>query len=57
VTEEEGADFALNKIYIDFLWSLWGRARQVYEGEPMRLYADYRYNRLLKNIPAIRFLS
>lgn len=57
MTEEECADFALNKIYIDFLWSLWGRARQVYEGEPMRLYADYRYNRLLKNILAIRFLS
>lgn len=57
MTEEECADFALNKIYIDFLWSLWGRARQVYEGEPMRLYADYRYNRLLKNILVIRFLS
>lgn len=57
MTEEEFADFALNKIYIDFLWSLWGRARQVYEGEPMRIYADYRYNRLLKNISAVRFLS
>lgn len=42
--------FLANKIYVDFLWTLWAKTRVPYEGEPMEDWAAERYVRLKKNI-------
>lgn len=49
-SEEETERFVVNKIYIDFLWSLWGLTRERYDGASMRRYAEERYSRMLKNL-------
>ncbi len=49
----ENADwkhFLANKIYVDFLWTLWAKARVPYDGQPMEDWAVERYERLKKNI-------
>jgi len=38
--------FLANKIYVDYLWSLWAKARVPYDGQPMEDWAAERYNRL-----------
>ena len=50
ITDEERESFRANKIYIDFLWSLWGKTRVPYDGESMETYARERYIRLRENI-------
>ena len=45
--------FQANKIYIDFLWSLWGKTRVPFEGTAMEQYAMDRYNRLKQNLLSI----
>lgn len=42
--------FVANKIYLDYLWTLWGLTRVPYDGQEMQDYADERYIRLKKNI-------
>ena len=42
--------FIAAKMYVDFLWTLWGLTRVPFDGEFMQEYADNRYNRLKKNI-------
>ena len=42
--------FSANKIYLDYLWTLWGKTRVPFDGEPMEEYALERYIRLKKNI-------
>jgi thiamine kinase-like enzyme len=47
---EERKRFFANKIYLDFLWTLWGKARVPFDGEPMEVYAAERYARLKENL-------
>lgn len=42
--------FLANKLYLDFLWALWGKARVPFDGEPMEAYAQGRYTRLKENL-------
>lgn len=42
--------FEANKIYLDYLWTLWGKARVPFDGESMEQYALERYIRLKRNI-------
>lgn len=48
--QDEKEHFQANKIYIDFLWTLWGKARVPFDGESMEIYALERYERLKKNL-------
>ena len=38
--------FLANKIYVDYLWTLWAKARVPYDGQPMEDWANERYTRL-----------
>ncbi len=40
----------LNKIYVDFLWTLWAKTKVPFDGEPMELWASERYQRLKINL-------
>lgn len=42
--------FLANKIYVDYLWTLWAKARVPYDGQPMEDWAAERYERLKENI-------
>ena len=56
-TVEERKRFAAAKLYVDYLWTLWGLTRVPFDGQFMQDYADERYNRLKKNIKAYRTLK
>lgn len=47
---EEIVRFHANKLYLDFLWALWGKARVPFDGEAMEAYGQERYTRLRKNL-------
>lgn len=49
-TIEEKYRFVANKLYLDYLWTLWGKTRVPFDGEAMEEYALERYNRLKQNI-------
>ncbi len=38
--------FLASKIYVDYLWTLWAKARVPYDGLPMEEWAEERYTRL-----------
>ena len=42
--------FLANKLYVDYLWTLWAKARVPYDGQPMEDWAVERYARLKDNI-------
>lgn len=42
--------FLASKIYVDYLWTLWAKARVPYDGKPMEDWAVERYARLKENI-------
>ena len=48
--EKEWEAFLINKVLIDYLWSLWGKTRAVYDGEEMEQYALDRYIRMKNNM-------
>lgn len=50
IGKEEKLRFYANKIYLDFLWSLWGKTRVPYDGDEMEQYAFARYQRLKKSL-------
>ena len=50
ITPNENKHFIAAKIYVDYLWTLWGLTRVQYDGEFMQEYADGRYERLKSNI-------
>lgn len=50
VTHEENRKFMAAKIYVDYLWTLWGLTRVPFNGVFMQEYADMRYARLKNNI-------
>ncbi len=54
-TDNERLCFEANKIYIDYLWTLWGLTRVPYAGQEMQEYADKRYQRLKKNIEQFHY--
>ena len=49
VKAEEWKAFQINKVLIDYLWSLWGKTRAVFDGEEMEEYALGRWQRMDKN--------
>lgn len=51
-TIEEKKRFLAAKLYVDYLWTLWGLTRVPYDGQFMQEYADERYLRLKRNIAA-----
>ena len=53
--KEERQHFVAGKVYVDYLWFLWGLTRVPYEGEYMQEYADGRYRRLKKNLSSYVF--
>ena len=53
VTTEETTRFMAAKLYVDFLWTLWGLTRVPFDGDFMQEYADGRYARLKRNIARI----
>lgn len=57
VTIDEKKQFAAAKLYVDFLWTLWGLTRIPFDGQFMQDYADGRYERLKRNIEAYRQIS
>lgn len=46
--------FIASKLYVDYLWTLWGLTRVPFDGQFMQYYADNRYKRLLSNIEMYR---
>jgi thiamine kinase-like enzyme len=54
---EEKKRFIAAKMYVDFLWTLWGLTRVPFDGQFMQEYADNRYVRLKKNIDAYKKLG
>ncbi len=52
VTAEVQRRFMAEKVYVDFLWTLWGLTRVPYEGEFMEEYVAGRYNRMKENLAA-----
>lgn len=49
VSADDRKRFWANKVFIDFLWSLWGKTRVPFEPE-MEDYAQARYERLKENL-------
>lgn len=49
--------FLASKIYVDYLWTLWAKARVPYDGQPMEDWAVERYARLKDNIKAFEMLK
>ena len=47
---DEKMNFIANKIYLDFLWALWGKTRVPFDGQMMEDYALERYMRLQENL-------
>ncbi len=56
-TLDEKKYFIAAKLYVDFLWTLWGLTRVPFDGDFMQEYADHRYARLKKNIAAYQQLG
>lgn len=56
-TVEEKKSFVAAKLYVDYLWTLWGLTRVPFDGQFMQDYADMRYARLKKNIEAYKALG
>lgn len=52
-SREEYERFVANKLYLDYLWTLWGKTRVPYDGQEMEDYALERYERLKKNLQLI----
>lgn len=48
--------FMANKIYVDYLWTLWAKARVPYDGQPMEDWAVERYSRMKDNLAAFEQL-
>ncbi len=49
--------FLASKIYVDYLWTLWAKARVPYDGQPMEDWAVSRYERMKQNIQKFKQLK
>ena len=56
-SQTEKMRFMANKLYVDYLWTLWGKARVPFDGEEMENYALERYKRLKKNLESFEQVS
>jgi thiamine kinase-like enzyme len=56
-TVGEQRHFLANKIYVDFLWTLWAKTRVPFDGQPMEDWAQERYARMITNINDFEKLS
>ena len=56
-TIDEKKRFIAAKLYVDYLWTLWGLTRVPFDGQFMQDYADDRYTRLKRNIDAYKKLG
>ncbi len=56
-TVDEKKRFIAAKLYVDYLWTLWGLTRVPFDGDFMQEYADNRYARLKRNIEAYKKLG
>ncbi|MBQ9249410.1 MAG: phosphotransferase [Oscillospiraceae bacterium] len=56
-TLEQKKRFVAAKLYVDYLWTLWGLTRVPFDGQFMQEYADDRYARLKRNLDAYRKLN
>ena len=54
---DEKKYFIAAKLYVDYLWTLWGLTRVPFDGDFMQEYADGRYQRLKDNIAAYKRLG
>ena len=57
ITSNEKKHFIAAKIYVDYLWTLWGLTRVQYDGAFMQEYADLRYKRLKINIEKFKSVN
>ncbi|MEG1630295.1 MAG: phosphotransferase [Erysipelotrichaceae bacterium] len=55
ITIDEKISFLANKIYLDYLWSLWGKTRVPFD-DTMEDYANERFERMKTNIKKIEVL-
>ena len=53
----ENRHFLANKIYVDYLWTLWAKTRVPFDGQPMEDWAAERYARMLDNMAAFETLK
>ena len=49
--------FTANKIYVDFLWTLWAKTRVPFDGQEMEDWAAERYNRLKGNVAVYKSME
>ncbi len=56
-TAHEYRYFIAGKVYVEYLWSMWGLTRIPYEGDFMQRYADNRYTRLKRFIKEYKELG
>ncbi len=49
-TTDDKNRFLANKLYLDYLWTLWGKTRVPFDGDEMEEYATERYIRLKENL-------
>ena len=54
---DEKKRFVAAKLYVDYLWTLWGLTRVPFDGDFMQEYADNRHERLKRNIEAYKKLG
>ena len=55
-TVTDNKHFLANKIYVDYLWTLWAKARVPFGGQDMDDWATERYARMKENIAAFEKL-
>lgn len=53
-SEKVWKHFYANKIYVDYLWTLWAKTRVSFDGQPMEDWATERYTRLKNNIEVFK---
>lgn len=56
-TAAERKYLIVGKVYVDYLWTLWGLTRVPFDGAFMQQYADVRYQRLKENIDNLHFMN
>lgn len=56
-TVDEKKRLIAAKLYVDYLWTLWGLTRVPFDGQFMQDYADARYERLKDNIAVYKALG
>lgn len=53
-TPDEWKAFNINKVLIDYLWSLWGKTKTIHSGDEFEEYAQQRYSRMKENMDLLK---